>query len=299
MPSSVKRAVVDQQRDPLARGQLVGGVLPVDLLLPPAEPQPLARGVQLLDQRPQDRGRLLRGAHSRASVSATRWAWPGAQPVTSMPTSSGSAASAASSCSQLHPPSTGNDAGISDGSSTSRSRWTKTGPVVGAPSWTPWASISSRSSASMSRTPTRWTASRVHREVHARVPDAARGGQRHAPEEAAGRRVGGVEVGVGVQPGHADAGVALGHRGQRRDRQVAVPGDEDLRPVLDRRARGAQHRRGGLEVGVPVADPRRLDAADRPRAQQLAELAGALGGRVALGRAPEERYRLPRHGTFS
>ena len=39
MPSSVNVPVVDQQRDPLARGQLAGVVLARDLLLAAAEPR--------------------------------------------------------------------------------------------------------------------------------------------------------------------------------------------------------------------------------------------------------------------
>jgi hypothetical protein len=48
-----ERAVVDQQREPLARGQLVGRVLLGDLLLAAAQPRRRAPLVQLLDQRAQ------------------------------------------------------------------------------------------------------------------------------------------------------------------------------------------------------------------------------------------------------
>ena len=55
-------AVVHQQRDPLARGQGALLVLLVDLLLAAAEADLLATGVQILDQRAQERCGLL-GAH--------------------------------------------------------------------------------------------------------------------------------------------------------------------------------------------------------------------------------------------
>ena len=51
-----ERAVVDQQRDPLARGQLLGGVLRGDLLGPAAQLDLLAPLSQILGQRAQEAG---------------------------------------------------------------------------------------------------------------------------------------------------------------------------------------------------------------------------------------------------
>ena len=50
-PELDERALVDQQREPLARGQLLGGVLGGDLLLTAAELDLLAPGLEILDQR--------------------------------------------------------------------------------------------------------------------------------------------------------------------------------------------------------------------------------------------------------
>ena len=54
-PQLGERAVVDQQRQTLARGELVLCVLTIDFLLPPAEPGALAASVQIVDQRAQRR----------------------------------------------------------------------------------------------------------------------------------------------------------------------------------------------------------------------------------------------------
>ena len=63
MPSSTNVPVVHEQRDPLARGQLAALVLLVDLLLPAAQPDLRAAILEVLDQRAQQRGGLLLGAH--------------------------------------------------------------------------------------------------------------------------------------------------------------------------------------------------------------------------------------------
>ena len=52
-----ERAVVDQQRDPLARGQLLGGVLRGDLLGPAAQLDLLAPGGQVRGERTKQAGR--------------------------------------------------------------------------------------------------------------------------------------------------------------------------------------------------------------------------------------------------
>ena len=45
-------ALIDQQREPFTRGELLGGMLARDPLLTTAELDALALGVQILDQRP-------------------------------------------------------------------------------------------------------------------------------------------------------------------------------------------------------------------------------------------------------
>ena len=55
-----ERALVDQQRDALARRQLLARVLRGDLLLAAAQADLRAAGLQVLDQRAQQRGRIPR-----------------------------------------------------------------------------------------------------------------------------------------------------------------------------------------------------------------------------------------------
>src|SRR6266536_6128208 len=65
-------ALVDQQREPLASGELVVGVLAVDPLLAAAEPRPLATLVQVLHKRAQWRPldqRVGRGPLGRLFLS--------------------------------------------------------------------------------------------------------------------------------------------------------------------------------------------------------------------------------------
>ncbi len=50
-----ERALVDEQRQALARGELVLGVLALDLLLAAAEPRVLAPLVEIVDQLAQGR----------------------------------------------------------------------------------------------------------------------------------------------------------------------------------------------------------------------------------------------------
>ena len=59
-----ERAGIDQQVEPLAGGQLVGGVLGGDLLRAPAEHDLLPAGPQVLGQGAQQAGGLGVGGHS-------------------------------------------------------------------------------------------------------------------------------------------------------------------------------------------------------------------------------------------
>ncbi len=58
-----ERALVDEQRDALARGQRALLVLAVDLLLPPAERDPRAAGFEVLDEGAQQAGLGRGGGH--------------------------------------------------------------------------------------------------------------------------------------------------------------------------------------------------------------------------------------------
>ena len=74
-----ERARVDQQRDPLARGELFALVLLGDLLLAASEHDLRAAGLQVLDQRPQQ-GRGL--AHYRPFHCGSRFSKNAVTPST-------------------------------------------------------------------------------------------------------------------------------------------------------------------------------------------------------------------------
>ena len=76
MPTSKNDAVVEEQRDALARGQLPARVLLGDLRLTAALPDLLAPRVQVLDERAQEGspcGRLLGRAHQRPFQTGSRF----------------------------------------------------------------------------------------------------------------------------------------------------------------------------------------------------------------------------------
>ena len=92
---------------------------------------------------------------------------------------------------------------------------------------TPVVSTSTRSPASRSRTPhmsTRAGSSEGSKPASQRPQD---GGQAHAAEEAARRRLGRVGVAVGVEPQHADVGRVADDGLERRHADRAVRGRQD------------------------------------------------------------------------
>jgi len=68
-------AGVDEQVDPLARGELARRVLAVDLLLPAAEPQRGAALAQVVGERAQHRGGRGVGAHGVVVGAAIGHGW--------------------------------------------------------------------------------------------------------------------------------------------------------------------------------------------------------------------------------
>ncbi len=75
-------ALVDQQRDPLPRGELFALVLLGDLLLAAPEPDLRAPGVQVLDERAQQRCRCLRRVHQRPFQTGSRFSKNAVTPST-------------------------------------------------------------------------------------------------------------------------------------------------------------------------------------------------------------------------
>ena len=133
-----ERPVVDQQRDALARGQLVLRVLAGDPLLAAAQARGRAAALEVLDERAQDRrggvgSQCSRVADHGAAVDDRRHEAgelrideSGDLGADESRVGTDVSASSARRPSELRPPGAGNCAGSTDGSSTSRSRWTKT-----------------------------------------------------------------------------------------------------------------------------------------------------------------------------
>ena len=287
-----ERARVDQQLDALARGQLARSCWRAIFSSPPPS---RARRAALV------RGPRRAGAGSRAAWSS--WLMHGLQRSGGSSerreqrgergASSGAANAVISQAddgrgrgdarpaacagpSSLRPPGRGErGAGSTAGSSTSRSRWTKTSrppSSVGelrrrSTRPTPCVSSSTRSPASRSRTPHMTTLRRVERRPPRPVSQTPHAPARHMPpRKPRRRRVGRVEVAVRVEPQDAARpGRSRTSAGQRRH--------------ADRAVRGEQHREARRRAA-------RRRAGRRPRAGSRASRAGRPpSGRRAARRA--------------
>ena len=183
---------------------------------------------------------------------------------------------------RLRPPGAGNWAGRTDGSKPSRSRCDADGPSPAHRSPTPAASTSTLSPGVESRT-RGTTRPGVDGVRPAGVPAGRRRRQAHAAEEAARRRLGRVEVAVGVDPQEPHVGHAARHGGQRGDADRAVGGGQQ-RSSPDPRTSSASSS-GGL--GERPSAPAR-DGSVRPGARRAWRQPRSLQ-RAAPGPEPARR----------
>ena len=290
MPSSVNVPVVDQQREPLARGQLVGGVLLGDLLLATAEPRGRAALVQLLDQRAQRASTACgcsRTAPTRASPPAGR----------DSASSSGASKAVISTpiTSPTRPPRRAGRAAprwrarrrreTARAARSGRARRGRGGRRPRRPSSAPATSVSGGAvptprALEFARARRRRGRARRHMTTRAgsstssaepRVPAPAGGGQAHAAEEAARRRVRRVEVAVRVEP-----------------QRSAPPGGGAARPAASSMQieQSEASRTGKSPVGHRVVD---LAAGLEQAAARVAQVVGEVARPRLAGRADQPR----------
>ena len=124
------------------------------------------------------------------------------------------------------------------------------------------------------------------------APPAEQLGERHAADEPAGRRVGRVEVAVGVDPHELDVRVALAHRGEHGRHERALAHQHDRRPGGDGRAAERVQLGqvpGQRLLGRQIAEGDLGALAEPERISERMQLGGRLGGRHPAARRTGRR----------